>query len=182
MHTKSCTQESCVAGLHLSANSAHRQTKTKARWWPDLGLVPAPSERGKQAAQAELFSGKRPGRRRACPRCTPPPPGARLPSGACGDRAEPDWTQNGNQQSHRPPSSNAHVSPEPRLQHSDHARRTVGIRMALLTTERRLWHCGDHTAKLKSVSSKADSVLPKVAVVCGAWHVWCISAFIRCCA
>ena len=28
-----------------------------------------------------------------------------------------------------------------------HARRTVGIRMALPTTERLLWHGGEHTAK-----------------------------------
>ena len=31
--------------------------------------------------------------------------------------------------------------------HMYHARRTVGITMALPTTERLLWHCGEHTAK-----------------------------------
>ena len=31
-----------------------------------------------------------------------------------------------------------------------HARWTVVIRLALLTTERRFWHCGDHTAKPES--------------------------------
>ena len=33
-----------------------------------------------------------------------------------------------------------------------HARRTVGMRMALPTTERLVWHCGEHTAKPESAS------------------------------
>ena len=31
------------------------------------------------------------------------------------------------------------------------ARQTVGIRVARSTTERLVWHCGEHTAKLESV-------------------------------
>ena len=31
-----------------------------------------------------------------------------------------------------------------------HTRQTAGISMAPTTTERRVWHCGDHTAKLES--------------------------------
>ena len=34
----------------------------------------------------------------------------------------------------------------------DHARQTAGIRMALPTTERLVWHCGAHTAKPESAS------------------------------
>ena len=33
-----------------------------------------------------------------------------------------------------------------------HARRTMVIRMTLLTTERLFWHCGAHTARPESAS------------------------------
>ena len=48
-----------------------------------------------------------------------------------------------------------------------HVRRTAEIRMPLPTTERLMWHCGEHTAKLESRhtadSPAADPVLPKSA-------------------
>ena len=37
------------------------------------------------------------------------------------------------------------------------ARRTMGIKMTLLTTERLLWHCGAHTAEPKNRNMWADS-------------------------
>ena len=37
----------------------------------------------------------------------------------------------------------------------DHARRTVRIRMTLPTTERLFWHCGDHTAKRCSSTTRS---------------------------
>ena len=57
----------------------------------------------------------------------------------------------------------------------DHARRTVVIRMTLLTTGRLFWHCGDHTAKpcdnqnlLFSVARGGVWRMPVDMVVCGA--------------
>ena len=40
---------------------------------------------------------------------------------------------------------------------SARARRSMGIRMTLLTTERLLWHCGAHTAEPKNRPNQADS-------------------------
>ena len=37
--------------------------------------------------------------------------------------------------------------PHIHLRTRNHARRTMGIRTALLTTERLVWYCGAHTAK-----------------------------------
>ena len=47
------------------------------------------------------------------------------------------------------------------------ARREVGIRMTLLATERRIWHCGAHTAKLTIGGWSPilpDSLLPFISV------------------
>ena len=42
-----------------------------------------------------------------------------------------------------------------------HARQTVGIWMTLLTAERLVWHCGDHTAKPES-ASRGRFLLPNL--------------------
>ena len=50
-----------------------------------------------------------------------------------------------------------------------HARRTAVIRMALPTTERLVWRCGDHTAKPKS--APGDRFLIMTKLCCCLWHV-----------
>ena len=52
-----------------------------------------------------------------------------------------------------------------------HARRTVGIRMALSTTERLVWHCGDHTAKLASTTCRRFFSSPKIVFCRSRWRV-----------
>ena len=53
------------------------------------------------------------------------------------------------------------------------ARQTAVIRMALSTTERLVWHCGDHTVKLESASggrfSRGLFLIPKIC--CFLWRV-----------
>ena len=63
------------------------------------------------------------------------------------------WASQG--KSHRghaplPARTTSSCSSEPGREGGSHARRPVGIRLALLTTERLLWNCGDHTAKPES--------------------------------
>ena len=75
------------------------------------------------------------------------------------------WTIEG-RRSPRPTGAPPRVSPRVRSPFTcaSHARRTAGIRMAPLPTERLVWHCGDHTAEPES----ADSLLPKLC--CVRWH------------
>ena len=49
-----------------------------------------------------------------------------------------------------------------------HARQTVGIRMALSTTERLVWYCGDRTAKLESATCCRFLI---AKIFCFPWHV-----------
>ena len=49
-----------------------------------------------------------------------------------------------------------------------HARRTLGIRMTLLTTEGLFWHCGAHTAKPESASGRRFLI---TKICCFLWHV-----------
>ena len=51
---------------------------------------------------------------------------------------------------------------------SHHARQSVGIRMALSTTERPVWHCGDHIAKLESAICRRFLI---TKICCLPWHV-----------
>ena len=50
----------------------------------------------------------------------------------------------------------------------NHARQTVGIRMALPTTERLVWHCGDRTAKPES-ASRGRFLITRIC--CYLWQV-----------
>ena len=51
-----------------------------------------------------------------------------------------------------------------------HARQAAGMSMTLPTTERRVWHCGDHTAKLASAAGGRPLIVTRiccVSVACG---------------
>ena len=48
-----------------------------------------------------------------------------------------------------------------------HARRTMVIRMTLLTTERLVWHCGDRTAEPES-AYRGRVLITKIC--CFLWH------------